>query len=263
MRFLFLGSIVFCRTLAMAQGTPPPDPAKLVENQASEAVEIGEQGSPPQVSDNSSFHRMTLMIKRQINKAIDGKTYPDLENWQPLSTREKFEVFRQRLYSPLTFAAAGLDALKDSSIRKRNPEYERGLMGFGQEAGVYLGVSETEVFFGRFLMPSLLKQDPRYFRNSRLPFFQRALYSISRVVITRADKGYETFNAAPILGSAASQALSDLYVPGQRQGLRPILGTIRFNLVRDAGFNLLREFWPDLRRKFQHRWRFFAANERE
>lgn len=196
---------------------------------------------------------MTLMIKKQINKAIDGKSYPSLENWRPLTTREKFEVFRQRLYSPLTFTAAGLDALKDSSIRKRNPEYERGFMGFGQEYGVYLGVSETEVFFGQFLMPSLLRQDPRYFRNPGLPFFKRTLYSLSRVVITRSDKGNEAFNAAPMLGEAASQALSDLYVPGQRQGVRPILGTVGFDLVRDAGFNLLHEFWPDLRRKFLHR----------
>ncbi|HEY6350552.1 MAG TPA: hypothetical protein VI636_14185 [Candidatus Angelobacter sp.] len=251
MRFLFVGCIVFWQTLAIAQGTPPPDPAKPVQTQQVNAA--AEQGSPPGAPDNSSFHRMTLMVKKRINKAIDGKYCPDLKNWRPLTTREKFEVFRQHLYSPLTFASAGIDALKDSSIRKRNPEYERGLMGFGQEAGVYLGVSETEVFFGQFLMPTLLKQDNRYFRNPELPFFKRTLYSMSRVVITRSDKGNQTFNAAPMLGEAASQALSDLYVPGQRQGLRPILGTLGFNLVRDAGFNLLHEFWPDLRHKILHR----------
>lgn len=250
MRLLFVACIVVCRIFAIAQGPSPPDP-KPAQTQQLNATE--EQGSLPGDTDSSSFHRMTLMIKQKMNKAIDGKHYPDLDNWQPLTTREKFEIFRQRLYSPLTFTAAGLDALKDSSIRRRNPEYEHGVMGFGQEYGVYLGVSQTEVFFGQFLMPSLLRQDPRYFRNPRLPFFKRALYSMSRVVITRSDKGNETFNAAPMLGEAASQALSDLYVPGQRQGVRPILGTLGFNLVRDAGFNLLHEFWPDLRRKFLHR----------
>ncbi|HEY6251166.1 MAG TPA: hypothetical protein VI685_14500 [Candidatus Angelobacter sp.] len=251
MRFLPLGYVLLWQALAVGQGTPPPDPAKPVQTQ--EAAEAEEQGSPPQVPDNSNLHRMKLMIKKRINKAIDGKYCPDLKNWQPLTAKQRFEVFRQRLYSPLTFAAAGIDALKDSTIRKRNPEYERGLMGFGQEYGVYLGVSETEVFFGQFLMPALLKQDPRYFRNPELPFFKRTLYSLSRVMITRSDKGYETFNIAPTLAGAASQALSDLYVPGQRQGLRPILGTAGFNLVRDAGFNLLHEFWPDLRRKIFHR----------
>ena len=126
-------------------------------------------------------------------------------------------------------------------------------MGFGQEFGVSLGVSETEVFFGRFLMPSLFKQDPRYFRSPELPFMKRAIYSMSRVVIARSDTGHDTFNSSSILGQACAQALSDLYVPGQRQGLHPIAGTVGFNLVRDAGLNLLHEFWPDLRRRFLHR----------
>lgn len=251
MRFVLVVCMAFCQLWAIAQGTPPPDPARPA--QAQETAQAADHGPPPGVPDNSNLHRMTLMIKRQINKAIDGKDYPNLDNWQPLTTGEKFQVFRQRLYSPLTFISAGLDDLKDSSIRKRNPEYERGLMGFGQEYGVNLGVSETGVFFGQFLMPALLKQDPRYFRNPGLPFFKRAVYSMSRVVITRSDKGNETFNASRMLGEAASVALSDLYVPGRRQGTHPIIGTVSFNLVRDAGLNLLHEFWPDLRRKLLHR----------
>lgn len=251
MRFLFLGWILFCQSFSLAQGTPPPDPAELTQNE--QTIRPETRGPDPGTPDISNLHRMTAMIKKQINKAIDGKPYPDLENWQPLTTGQKFDVFRQRTYSPLTFIAAGVDAVKDSSIRKRNPEYERGWMGFGQEFGVYLGVSETSVFFGRFLMPTLLRQDPRYFRNPRLPLFRRALYSMSRVVITRTDKGHETFNASPIMAEAASQALSDLYVPGRKQGLSPIASTVGFNLIRDAGLNLLHEFWPDLRRKFLHR----------
>ena len=196
---------------------------------------------------------MNLMIRKQVNKAIDGRTYPSVENWHPLSTREKFDVFLTRIHSPSTFAAAGVDALKCSTIKNTNREYETGIRGFGQHYGVHLGVTETEVFFGRFLVPSVLKQDPRYFRNPSLPFFKRAFYSMSRVLVTRADKGYQTFNASRILGGAASQALADLYVPGERQGLYPIVNRVAFDLVRDAGFNLVHEFWPDLRRKFLHR----------
>lgn len=196
---------------------------------------------------------MRLMIKKQINKAIDGKTYPSLENWRPLTTREKFDQFLVRTYSPSTFAAAGVDALKCSTIKKTNSEFETGMTGFGQHYGVHLGVYETEVFFERFLVPSVLKQDPRYFRNPRLPFFKRAFYSVSRVLLTRADNGAETFNASRIVGGAASQALADLYVPGLRQGVYPVIHRVTFDLIRDAGFNLVHEFWPDLRRKVLHR----------
>ena len=195
---------------------------------------------------------MRGMIKKQVNQAIEGKYYPNLDNWHPLTAREKFDLFLQRTYTPRTFEAAGVDALKDT-ITKPNPEYERGFMGMGQRYGVNLGVSETEVFFEQFLVPSTLKQDPRYFRNPGLPFAKRALYSLSRVLITRSDSGHQTFNASRVLGGAASQSLADLYVPGHAQGLQPILDRITFDLVRDAGFNLVHEFWPDLRRKFLHR----------
>ena len=41
--------------------------------------------------------------------------------------------------------------------------------------------------------------------------------------------------------------------PDERQGMHPIAAAISYNLLRDAGMNLLHEFWPDLRRKFLHR----------
>jgi len=251
---LFLGciSICICWSLALAQGTPPMDSSQLAESQPHPG-ETTAQGSPPSTFPHSAIHQMNLMIRRQFNKAIYGKPYPNLENWHPLTTREKFDQFLVRTYSPGTFAAAAVDGLKCSTIKKTNPEYERGMAGFGQHYGVYLGVSETQVFFERFLVPSVLKQDPRYFRDPRLPFFRRALYSISRVLVTRADNGHQTFNASRIVGGAASQALADLYVPGERQGLSPVLNRITFDLIRDAGFNLVHEFWPDLRRKLLHR----------
>ncbi|HZU29784.1 MAG TPA: hypothetical protein VFB79_01640, partial [Candidatus Angelobacter sp.] len=119
--------------------------------------------------------------------------------------------------------------------------------------GIELATSETDVFFERFLFPSLLKQDPRYFRNPDLPLFHRVLYSMSRVLFTRSDNGGETINGSRILGSAASRAIADLYVPGAQQGIRPIASCVTFTMARDAGMNLLHEFWPDLRHKFLHR----------
>jgi hypothetical protein len=244
--FLFMASV-----LAHPQGAPPMDSSQVEQPQPGESLNAQAQGTPP-VTPPSTFRRMALMAKKQVNKAIDGKTYGNLDNWRPLSTREKFDIFLARTHSPRTFEAAGVDALKDH-VRNQNPEYERGFMGLGQRYGVELGTSETEVFFERFLVPSLLKQDPRYFRNPNLPFIKRALYSVSRVLITKADSGHNTLNVSRIAGGAASQALADLYVPGRVQGLQPILDRVTFDLIRDAGFNLAHEFWPDLRRKFLHR----------
>jgi hypothetical protein len=231
--------------LAFGQGTAPMDPAQTTSPQC-EAP-----GTPP-VPEPGTAAQVKKLVKREINQAIMGKQYPDLDNWKPLTPKQKFGTFLTHTYSPSTFAAAGIDAIRDK-LQGDDREYERGAGGLGQHYGIELGTSETDVFFERFLFPTLLRQDPRYFRNPDLPFFRRALYSMSRVVNTRTDNGHATFNASKILGGAASQALADLYVPGQAQGMGPIRDRVAFDLLRDAGFNLLHEFWPDIRRKLFHR----------
>jgi hypothetical protein len=229
-----------------AQGTPPMGPEqRLVVNRTG-------QGPPQAPVNDTTAKKIKTLVKKRVNAAIMGRSCQDVSEWRPLTSREKFHVFVAHTYSPITFANAGIDSLKDKVIGD-NREYERGWMGLGQHYGIQLATSETNVFFERFLIPTLLKQDPRYFRNPDLPFFKRALYSMSRVLITRSDNGHETFNASKVLGGAASQALSDLYVPGQGQGMGPIRDRVTFDLARDAGMNLLHEFWPDLRRKLFHR----------
>lgn len=248
--------VLLCSAPVLAQGIPAVDTQEMVQihlpDSSARGPSVGAFGfmRPQQVKS---------LVKQQLKKAIDGRPYPLLENWHPLTAGEKFHVFVAHTYSPNTFLGAGIDALKFSTIRKQNSEYEHSFMGFGQRWGINLATGETNVFFESFLMPTLLKQDPRYFRNPGLPFSRRALYSISRVFITHADSGRQTFNASKILGGAASQAIADLYVPGERQGLHPILGRVTFNLIRDAGLNMVHEFWPDIHRGLMHRFSFIRS----
>lgn len=245
MRFSLPFLLLLLPCCLFGQGTPPMDPSQGQSSQP-EA-----RGTPP-FSQLGTVAEVKKLAKREINQAITGKDYPAIEQWQPLTPKEKFHIFLVHTYSPRTFAGAGIDAVKDK-IETDNREYERGPAGLGQHYGIELATSESDVFFERFLFPTLLRQDPRYFRNPDLPFFRRALYSISRVIITRSDSGHTTINASKVLGGAASQALSDLYVPGHAQGMGPIRDRVTFDLLRDAGLNLFHEFWPDIRHKLFHR----------
>ncbi len=232
--------------LLKAQGSPPVDPEQMQSSKAAA------QGTPPMPDDATPVQEVKKLVKKEMDHAIMSNTYPVVEQWHPLTARQKFHVFVQHTYSPSTFANAGLDAIYDK-VQANDREFERGTMGLGQHYGIDLATNESDAFFERFLVPSLLRQDPRYFRNPELPFFRRVFYSMSRVLITRADSGGNTFNASKVLGGAASQALSDLYVPGKAQGLGPIRDRVTFDLATDAGMNLFREFWPDMRRKIFHR----------
>ncbi|HXA84471.1 MAG TPA: hypothetical protein VNZ47_05320 [Candidatus Dormibacteraeota bacterium] len=259
--------LIFTCTLAIAQ-VPLPDASEssssvtlaiakappLDLNESSSGVTRAMAEDPLLAQPVTRMQQMKNMIKLQVNRAIDGKPYPSLVDWQPLTARQKFDVFLHSTYSPRTFFNVALDEAADRAKGNHlNREYEKGFRGVGQRYGVSLATNETDVFFQRFLFPTLLKQDPRYFRNPGLPFFQRALYAMSRVLITRTDSGGQAFNSSRILSVAASRAVSDLYVPGERQGMHPIGACVSFTLLRDAGENLLHEFWPDVRRKFLHR----------
>jgi hypothetical protein len=240
--------IILLWNFAPAQGPPPDFARPPIKTPASALV-----GTPPQ-APTPRLERMKNLIKTQVRRALDGKPYPALQDWRPLTEREKFDYFLRSTYASRTFVNAGVDVIANRvKGRDRNPEYETGLMGLGQHYGIELATDESDVFFKYFLFPALLRQDPRYFRNPGLPFFKRALYSMSRVLITRTDSGGQTFNSSSILGALSSRALSDLYVPGRSQGLHPLTGCVSFNLVRDAGMDLVHEFWPDFRRKFLHR----------
>jgi hypothetical protein len=240
---LTIVGVLVSSLFAAAQGTPPPDPEQIIQEKS-----VRPQESP----ESPTLERLKKMGKEQINRAIMGPKTLDLKNWVPLTRKEKFHNFVIYTYAPETFISAGLDAIQAKTLSD-NAAYEPGLAGYGQHLGVELLTNETDAFFQRFLFPVAFKQDPRYLRNPDLPFFKRTLYSVSRVVITRSDSGRNSFNASLLLGAAASQAISDIYVPGHQQGLWPIGRRIAFDLAIDSGFNLFYEFWPDLRRKIFHR----------
>jgi hypothetical protein len=237
---------------AFAQGTPPCDTAaSSTENPKHE-----ESSGPPSPSGpETKLQQIKTMVKKELKQEVKkaiNQTSPAVQQWRPLTAEQKFRVFLKHTDSPYTFAGAAVDAVADK-MENDNLEYARGFAGYSQHYAIELANGESDALFESFLIPVLLRQDPRYFRNPALPFWKRTLYSLSRLVITRNDRGSDTFNASYVVGGAASQALSDVYVPGHRQGLHPIADRLTFNLARDGGFNLLHEFWPDLRRKFLHR----------
>jgi hypothetical protein len=172
------------------------------------------------------------------------------EPFQPLSTMQKWGVFVHHTYSPSTFLDAGFDAAYTQATRGE-PGYGQGSAGFGRRLGASLASSESDSFFERFLFPSLLHQDPRYFRaplgySTR----QRGWFAAQQVFIGYSDTGHRQFNFSHVLGALASLAVSNAYLPHNNVGVGTTFGRWGTSLASDAGFNVLREFWPDIRHHF-------------
>lgn len=168
----------------------------------------------------------------------------------PLTRKQKAERWAHYTYSPYTFASVLFNASWAQAMGDW-PTYGGGMEGFGKRFGATLANTESSGFFKIFLLPTLLRQDPRYFRSSKQGFKRRAWYAATRVVITRNDDGRNGFNTSEVLGSAFNAGLSNAYYPRRDRGFPETMSRFSGTLFSDAGSNLLREFWPDIRRVFR------------
>lgn len=177
-----------------------------------------------------------------IQPAQPGQAYV------PLSPHQKFMIFLHSTYDPTTFANAAFDA-GIGQANGEHPDYGQGADGFGKRYGAALASSESSVFFSRFLLPTLLHQDPRYFQLGTGGFKRRAAYAVSRAFVTRTDSGGKSFNTSHVLGVSLSIALSNAYVPESERGADRTFIRIANALATDAALNILREYWPEVLRK--------------
>ena len=63
------------------------------------------------------------------------------------------------------------------------------------------------------------------------------------------ENGTQMFNFSEWLGTTSAVALSNLYHPGNQRGLAPAARQVSYGVIGDMGFDVLREFWPEIARK--------------
>jgi hypothetical protein len=162
-----------------------------------------------------------------------------------LTTQQKFTRFLKRTYSPYTFAGAAFDAGYSQLTQE---DYGHSWAGFGKRYGANLADGESRSLFGMFIYASLFHQDPRYHPISDGDVAYRFSYAASRVLVGRTDSGGRQFNFPELLAAASSSALSNAYYPQRDRGVGRTISRTFGDILSDAGSNVLREFWPDIRR---------------
>jgi hypothetical protein len=104
------------------------------------------------------------------------------------------------------------------------------------------------------VLPSLLRQDPRFYQSSKGRFLHRLGYAVSRIFITRADSGTEQFNYSEIFGSAISAGISTYsYHPHSDRTLPNTVNVWSSQVEYDTISIVIKEFWPDIRKMISHK----------
>ena len=167
---------------------------------------------------------------------------------KPLTSSQKFELFANKAFDRFTFIKAAASA-GISQARDTHQGYGQGAEGYGRRYGAAWAGSVHSDFFTRFALPSLLHQDPRYFRKGQGQAGPRIGYAMSRVVVTQGDNGRRQFNFSQVMGSLFAAALANAYYPEEDRTAERTFARAGKQLALAAGLNVLKEFGPQLRRK--------------
>ncbi len=166
-----------------------------------------------------------------------------VHNAVPLTSKQKFELAWRTTVDPITFGVNGVIAGVQQA-RNDFSGYGQGAQGYAKRYGASYGDFVASTIIGSAILPSLLKQDPRYFYKGSGSRRSRILYAIANSVICKSDAGHWQANYSSILGSFAAGGISNLYYPTKdRNGAGLTLENGLIGIGESATINLLQEFF--------------------
>ena len=172
--------------------------------------------------------------------------YPDLARTAgPLTAGQKFKLFLDTSLSPpqilTSAAAAGI-----SEARGTLAGYGQGGEGFGKRFGSSMASNASSHFFGTFLLPAVLREDPRYFVRGSGGWKARAGHALLRTVVIRTDTGANKFNIPGTAGPLLAEGLANTYLPDSERTAGKTFERFGIRIGFSAANNLLREYWPSI-----------------
>jgi hypothetical protein len=180
--------------------------------------------------------------KQRVLGVIPNFYVTYLPNAAPLSTKQKFELAWKTTVDPVNFAITGVIAGVQQAQNDFSG-YGQGAQGFAKRYGASYADFVAGTFVGSAVLPSLLKQDPRYFYKGTGSKRSRILYALANAVICKGDNGHWQANYSSILGSLAAGGISNLYYPAKnRDGAELTFENALIGIGASAGANLLQEF---------------------
>ena len=160
----------------------------------------------------------------------------------PMNPKQKFELAWKLVIDPSSFVIAGIIA-GGQQANNSFPGYGQGAVGYANRFGAAYGDFFIGTYVSNAILPSILKQDPRYFYKGTGTVKSRILWALERSVMARGDKGHMQPDYSGILGSLAAGSISNLYYPaGSQHGFSTTLTNTLIGIGTGAGVNILQEF---------------------
>jgi hypothetical protein len=171
------------------------------------------------------------------------RTSPDLKEYKALTVQQKWAIVKDDSLDRGTLllaAAFGGEAM----FFDASPSFGHGVRGYARYAAASYADWTLGNVMAEGIYPTVLHQDPRYFRRGAGSGWSRLRYAMGQTLWTHADSGATVFNYSEVVGNSTAVAISNLYYPDNRT-FASSLSKVAMQIGVDMAANLLKEFSPD------------------
>jgi hypothetical protein len=224
---------------------PMPSPVNAGEQSAAPPTSSSPSASNAANPEEGRQTKRILWIVPNFRAVSAGAKLP------PQSVKEKFKTGALDSFDYSSFIFVGIQA-GIGQASNGYPAFRQGAAGYGRYYWHTFADQTDENLWVEGILPTVFRQDTRYYTLGHGGIIKRGYYAVSRTVITRTDSGRETFNASEVLGAGTAAGISSAYYPTQYRTWTKIGQRWLTNVLLDFGTFAAKEFWPDVNHAIFH-----------
>lgn len=249
----FLGLYLICLNCKPLQGQEPAPSTETHAQPEPKPANPQETQKPDEPKPKTAIERETGTVNERIFEVMPNYgTVGHAQELPPLTTGQKYRLATAQVTDYFAFPFnAGLAAIGQAENSPQS--WGQGWGAYGKRFGASFADNSIGTYMTTAIFPSMLKEDPRYYRMAEGKVSRRMWYGIERLFVTRTDAGTDRFNISESAGNAVAAGLSNFYHAREDRTVGRNVTTLGMLIMWDGLSNELKEFWPDIRRKFKHK----------
>jgi hypothetical protein len=231
----------------------PPVPSQTPTAQGSSSSQTGAQQTGTQTQQQKADQQIKEQEKQRTLGVLPAFNVSYRADAVSLTAGQKLKLAFRSATDPVAFGIAFIVAGEHEALDD-DTGFGWGIEGYGKRSGAaYLDAFDGAII-GNGILPSILHQDPRYFRLGHGTTKHRLLYALATNVMCKHDNTHKWEpNYSNVGGNIISGAISNLYYPSSNSGIGQTF-TNGLTVTAEGGLgSVFQEFWPDISRKFLHK----------
>ncbi len=227
-------------------GADPPHPDAVQPG----AAPAQDQPDQPSNAQPANGQNPPPPDKRVFGVLPNYRTAQKTDTYTPITAKRKLTIAtKDTIDYPLFLLGGGLAGI--AQLTDEHPKFGQGVVGYAHRYATAYADQAIGNYLTEGVLPILFHEDPRYFMLGPGGHTKkyRTWYAATRIFVTKTDSGGSTFNFSEVVGNSIAAAAGNAYYPGETH-LWDNLSRLGQDLATDSISQILKEFWPDVKRKF-------------